>query len=149
MRCIHVRRETSASAEELFALLSDPATYRRLPGVKRAELVRPGKDTLHGVGALRRIWIGPFKFEEEITHSEPGVRLDYRVVASQPPLDHEGGTLRFASTGNGCVVDWSSTYRVPIPILGRVLEVVGGWRMRRAFDDAIRIAGELCPHRAS
>lgn len=45
-------------------------------------------------------------------------------------------------------VVWTSTYRVPIPILGRLPERVGGRRMARAFDDAIRIAGELArvPH---
>ena len=127
----------------MFALLSDPATYLRFPGVRRAELIRPGTETRFGVGALRRIWIGSFRFEEVITRYEPGERLDYRVITSRPPLEHEGGTIRFTSTATGCVVEWTSAYRVPVPIVGRLFEILGGRRMRRAFDDAIRIAAEL------
>lgn len=147
MRTIRVRRETGASPDVLFALLADPATYRHFPGVTVAELVRPGKGSPFDVGAVRRIGVGPFRFEEEITRSEPGVRLDYRIVSSRPPLDHEGGTLLFTRTPSGCVVDWSSTYSVPVPVIGPLLAILGGWRMRRAFDDAIRLAAELAQTR--
>lgn len=147
MHRISVRRETTASARALFALLSEPSTYLRFPGVKRAELVRPGTETPNGVGALRRIWIGMFRYEEVITRSEPGVQLDYLVVTSRPPLEHKGGTIRFTPTATGCVVEWTSTYRVPIPIVGRLFGMVGGWRMAKAFDDAIRVAGEIASAR--
>ena len=143
MHTITVRRTVPASAEEMYDLLVDPTSYVRFPGVTVGELIRPGADDRLGVGAVRRIHISGLRYDEEIVVAEPGHRFCYRVIASRPALEHEMGTVSFEPTADGCSVTWTTTYRVPVPILGPVLARLGGRRMRRAFDDSIRISGEL------
>lgn len=143
MHTITVRRTVAASAEEMYDLLVDPVTYRHFPGVSLAELVRPGDAEELGVGAVRRIHISVFRYDEEIVAADPGREFSYRVVASRPRLDHEIGTVRFESGADGCTVTWTTRYRVPVPVLGPLLARLGGRRMRRAFDDSIRVSGEL------
>lgn len=143
MHTIHVQRQTKADALRLFALLADPATYRQFPGVRSAELLQPGTTERHGVGALRRIIVGTFRFDEKITHHEPGTRLDYLIVDSSPRIDHQGGTIQFTPTAQGTAVEWTSTFRVPVPVLGHLTARFGARRMRKAFDDAIRVSEQL------
>jgi hypothetical protein len=130
-----------ADADEVYDRLVDPSTYLRFPGVRHAELLRPGTNSTYGVGAVRRIHVSGFRFDEEIVAADPGTSFSYRVVASRPPLDHELGTVAIEPGLAGCTVTWTTTYRVPVPVIGRLLARLGGPRMRRAFDDAIRIAG--------
>jgi hypothetical protein len=143
MHTIHVQRQTKADAARLFALLADPTSYREFPGVRSAELLQSGATERHGVGALRRIVVGTFRFDEKITHHEPGRRLDYQIVDSSPRIDHQGGTIRFTPTAEGTGVEWISTFRVPVPVLGHLIARFGGRRMRKAFDDAIRVCEQL------
>lgn len=147
MHTITVRRSVAAPPEVMFDLLADPTTYLRFPGVRVGELLRAGEAEPHGVGALRRIQIGSFRFDEEIVGAERGVFLEYRVIASRPRLEHERGRIELTPAPTGCAVRWTSTYRVPVPVVGRVIEHLGGRRMARAFDDAIRVSGEIATDR--
>jgi uncharacterized protein YndB with AHSA1/START domain len=143
MHTITVERVVAASPAAMYALLVDPTTYRKFPGVSLAELVRPGEADRFGVGAVRRIHISMFRYDEEIVAAEPDRGFSYRVVASRPRLEHELGTVRLEPEADGCRVTWATRYRVPVPVVGPLLARLGAGRMRRAFDDAIRISAEL------
>jgi uncharacterized protein YndB with AHSA1/START domain len=121
MPTVRAERTIEAPIEEVFDLLTDHAnydTYFRI--VRRAELLREGRPHPNGVGALRRVVIAPLVFEEEITAFERPVRMDYLIREINAPMEHEGGSMRFESTDTGTRVVWSSTYRVPLRLVGGV-----------------------------
>ena len=143
MRTIEVRRTVDAPAARVFDLLADPTTYPRFPGVRAARLARPGAGVPHGVGAIREIDLGPVRFTEEITGYDRPVRLDYVVIGSRPRSVHRGGTIVLHEDAGRTDVAWTSTFRIPLPVVGPVVTAIAARRLARAFDDAIRIAGEI------
>jgi uncharacterized protein YndB with AHSA1/START domain len=64
---IRIERRLDAPPDAVFAILADHARYDRFDGIRRSVLVSPGDPDPNGLGAVRRIWVGPLRFEEEIT----------------------------------------------------------------------------------
>jgi hypothetical protein len=93
---------------------------------------------------MRRIRVGPLRFDEEITAYEPGSRLDYLIVRLNVPFDHQGGSIRLRAEGGATQVDWTSTFRVPIPLVGglteRVWDPILTRGFRRVLEDVERMA---------
>ena len=63
MRTVRVERRIEAPAEEVFELLTDHAGYASFRGVRGAELVREGSPDPNGLGAMRRVSVGPVRFD--------------------------------------------------------------------------------------
>ena len=142
-RSIRVERRLDAPVEGVFEILADHAGYDRFGGIRRAELLRPGTSDRNGVGALRRVTIGPFTFDEEITAYEPPSRLDYLIVKLNLPYEHEGGSIRLGpADGGGTDAIWTSTFEIPIR-LGGVAERAFALVFARGFDKTLEKAGEL------
>jgi hypothetical protein len=59
MRTLTVIRSIPAPPERVFDLISDHAGYVRFRGIRRSELLREGRPPPNGVGAIRRVLIGP------------------------------------------------------------------------------------------
>jgi uncharacterized protein YndB with AHSA1/START domain len=143
MRSIHVTRTIPADPEPIFELLADHANYDRFRGINGSELLREGDPAPNGVGALRRIKVTPFRFDEEITAYEQPSRLDYLIVGINVPFDHQGGSIRLSPEADGTHVDWRSSYTVPTPVVGGVQERI--WRpvltrgFRRVLEDVERL----------
>lgn len=120
-KTIVVRRTIPAPIGDVFAVLSDHAGYTAFSGIKDARLLQAGKDNPNGLGAVRRIGLGGVWFEEEITAFDPPRRMDYKILRSRPPIEHELGSIRLQETEQGTAVTWTSTFRVRIPLIGRWL----------------------------
>jgi uncharacterized protein YndB with AHSA1/START domain len=146
MHSIHVTRTISAAPEGVFDLLADHANYDRFRPINGSELVREGDPPPNGVGALRRIRVRPFRFDEEITAYERPTRLDYLIVDLNVPFEHHGGSIRLSADGDRTDVDWRSTYTVPTPLVGGLQEIV--WKpvltrgFRRVLEDVERMLRE-------
>ena len=153
-RSIRVEKRLDAPPEALFEVLADHARYDRFDGVRRAEVIMPGDPAPNGLGAVRRIWIGPLRFEEEITAYEPPTRLDYLIVALRGvPFRHEGGSIRLSpGDGGGTDVLWTSSFEVPIPLVGGALDWPFKLRLERGFAQVLErsdeLASEATPARA-
>jgi uncharacterized protein YndB with AHSA1/START domain len=132
MRTVHVTRSIPAPAEYVFDLLADHADYDRFRGIRSSELIRAG-DPANGVGALRKVLIGPLRFEEEITAYERPSRLEYLIVRINAPLEHDGGRIHLAEKGGWTRVDWTSVFAVPTPLLGGIQERVWATALTRGF----------------
>jgi uncharacterized protein YndB with AHSA1/START domain len=145
MRTIHVTRTIPAPAETVFDRLADHANYDRFRPIHASELVREGDPAPNGVGALRRIKVRPLVFEEEITAYERPSRLDYLIVKLNFPFDHHGGSIRLTPDGEGTHVDWRSSFTVPVPVVGRAIEIPWEITLRRGFrqvlEDVERMVG--------
>jgi uncharacterized protein YndB with AHSA1/START domain len=133
MRTVHVTRTIAAPAEDVFDLLADHARYDRFRGIRGSDLLSEGNPPPNGVGAMRRVLIGPLRFDEEITGYERPRKLDYLIVNINSPLEHKGGHIRLSEEGGSTTVEWRSEFRVPVPVVGPAVEL--GWfiALRRGF----------------
>jgi uncharacterized protein YndB with AHSA1/START domain len=133
MKSVQVTRTIPAPADQVFDLLADHAHYDRFRGIRGSELLREGEPAPNGVGAMRRVLIGPLTFDEEVTGYERPSQLEYLIVRLNVPFEHEGGRIRLSEDGSATRVEWRSSFRVPVPILGAAIEVPWFIALRRGF----------------
>lgn len=138
MRTITVQRTINAPIEKVFDLLADHGNYKDFPGIRDSKLVRAGTAERNGVGAVREIDAGKAWFQEEITAFERPRRLDYRIVKSRPPLEHQGGSVRLEPAGAGCAVTWTTTVGVKIPLIGGLLDRLLAPQLERGLAGTLK-----------
>lgn len=122
MVAIHVDMTIAAPAERVFDWLADPANLAVAPLVLRARYATGSP--VPGLGAVREVvGVGTW-FREVITAYDRPRSYSYRIVASFPPFNHDGGTLAFTASGDGTRVDWRSDYTHPAWVGGKLLEAL-------------------------
>lgn len=153
MSTVRVERTIPAPIEDVFAVLSDHAGYTGFRGITEAELLERGSPEPNGLGALRRIKSPLFEFEEEITHFEAPTRFDYLIRKVNIPLEHDGGSLSFEERDGGTHVDWVSSWKIAVPVVGGALGPLSVVLIRAAFKEMLRgtekrvASGEPAPAR--
>jgi uncharacterized protein YndB with AHSA1/START domain len=133
VRTVRVQKAIEAPAEAIFDLISDHAGYRRFRGISDSRLVREGAPPPNGVGAMRWVRTGLLRFEEEIVAYERPRRMDYVIKKINSPLEHELGSIRLTPVDGRTEAEWTSTFRVPVPVLGRAMESVWAIGLARGF----------------
>jgi uncharacterized protein YndB with AHSA1/START domain len=143
MATVRVERGIEAQPEQVFDLITDHANYDRFRGIHGSELLREGDPAPNGLGAIRRVVSRPFRFEEEITAFERPTRMDYLITRINAPLEHQGASIRLSEDRGRTIVDWTSSFRVPTPLVGGIQERIWvlalGRGFRRVLDDVERI----------
>lgn len=111
----------------VFALLEDGSRWSEWAGalVPRSSWAVPGSP-VGGVGAVRKLGIGPFASLERITEHVPGSRLAYEVVSWQPYRDYRS-TVDLTPNGAGTHIRWASSFRPVVPGTGWLLR----WGLHR------------------
>jgi uncharacterized protein YndB with AHSA1/START domain len=143
-RSIRVERRLDAPPEAVFEVLADHARYNRFDGIRRAELVEPGDPDPNGLGAVRWLWLGPLRFEEEITAFDPPRRLDYLIRQVKGlPFRHEGGNIRLEPDGPGTNAVWTSSFEIPVPVVGGAMDRVFKSQLERGFARVLERSAEL------
>jgi uncharacterized protein YndB with AHSA1/START domain len=143
-RSIRIERRLDAPPDAVFAILADHARYDRFDGIRRSVLVNPGDPDPNGLGAVRRIWVGPLRFEEEITAFEPPRRLDYLIRDVKPlPIRHEGASIRLQADGAGTHAVWTSSFEIPTPVIGRAMDRNLQGQFKRGFAHMLERSAEL------
>jgi hypothetical protein len=123
------------------------ARYDRFDGIRRSELVKPGDPDPNGLGAVRWVWIGPLRFEEEITAFAPPSRLDYLIRDVKTlPFRHEGGNIPLRPDGTGSRACGTSSFKIPIPLIGGALDRIFSLRLERGFGHVLERSAELSTH---
>jgi Polyketide cyclase / dehydrase and lipid transport len=130
MTTIRVERTLQAPIERVFEVLTDHANYDRFRGIRGSGLLRKGESDPNGVGALRKVDVPPLHFEEEVNL----------------PFEHEGGSIRLEPRDGTTHALWTSTYRVPTPVVGGLLALPLHFALRRGFnrvlEDTERMASD-------
>lgn len=138
MQTIIVQRVIPASPEKVFDVLSDHANYKSFPGVKDSYLTSEGKPHQNGVGAVRHIVTPGIWFDEQITHFDRPKRFDYRIIRSNVPLEHQGGSVRLEAVGTGTKVTWTTVMRVKLPLVGGLLTKLAAGKLGQAFGGMLK-----------
>jgi uncharacterized protein YndB with AHSA1/START domain len=131
MVALHVERTIAAAPEQVFDWLAEPTNLAAAPLVLKAGYAKgsPGP----GAGAVREVvGVGTW-FREEFTAYDRPRSYSYLILRSFPPLNHEGGTLTFAPSGDGTRVDWLSNYTHPAWAGGKLMEPVSLRLLRSSF----------------
>jgi uncharacterized protein YndB with AHSA1/START domain len=143
-RSIRVERRLDAPPEGVFENLADHARYDRFDGIRRSVLAERGNPEPNGLGAVRWLWVGPLRFEEEITAFEPPSRLDYLITDVKAlPFRHEGGSIRLEPDGTGTRAVWTSSFEIPIPLIGSAMDRVFKGQLERGFGRLLEQSAEL------
>lgn len=143
MSTIRVERQLEAPIEGVFEILTDHAAYDRFRGIRYAELLRPGDSERNGVGALRRIKLGPLDFEEEITAFERPTRMDYVIRKLNVPFEHDGGSIRLEPRDGGTHALWTSTFRIPVAVIGGPSEAAIKTALGNGFARLLKASARL------
>lgn len=146
MHTVTVTRTIDAPIERVFALLADGPGYKQIAprAMRSATLVRPGVTEKFGVGALREFDARIFWFREEITGFDAPNRIDYIIRASRPHMEHQGGSFQLDTTPSGTHVTWTSTYRLPTPLIGGLAEKMVAGPISLAFATFLRGVDAAC-----
>jgi uncharacterized protein YndB with AHSA1/START domain len=147
-RSIRVERRLDAPPDAVFEIVADHARYDRFDGIRRSELVERGDPDPNGLGAVRWLWLGPLRFEEEVTAFDPPRRLDYLIRdVKRLPFRHEGGSIRFEPDGTGTKAVWTSSFEIPIPVIGGALDRAFKPQLERGFARLLERSDELSTQR--
>lgn len=133
MHKIHVSRTYNKDRETVFKIISDHVTFLSGGGLT-CELVKQGTQNNNGDGAIRRIVMPKFTFEERIYDYKPNLHFAYQIIKTIPkqPLIHEKGWLDFTLIDGKTRVDWYSNFTITTPIVGRLV----GWFVKRQMAEA-------------
>jgi hypothetical protein len=81
---------------------------------------------------------------EEITAFDPPRAYEYRIVEATVPIAHELGRIALHASGDTTRVEWTSRFRVALPVVGGLLGPVFRWQLGRAFAEILAtVAGEV------
>lgn len=123
MQHVRVEKILKKPIEAVFECLADHEGYARFPGVSKSTLLQPGHSEKNGVGAKRRIKAGAATIDEDIVGFERPTLLEYRITRAFPLIiDHQLGRVTLEAHPQGTKAVWTSDFRVPVPLLGGLLE---------------------------
>ena len=122
MQTVTVQRTIAAPIEDVFDWLSDSSNYTASPLVLSERVARPGQGARYGRGAIREITTVLAFFREEITAYDRPHEFRYLIRKALPPLRHHGGRIALREAPAGTEVTWTSTFALPVPVAGSVLE---------------------------
>lgn len=134
MKTIRVEATIHAPVEAVFDLITDHARYRELPNVSDSSLLRRGQTDENGTGAVREIRSNGLRFEEEITAFERPSYFEYRIIKSTLPIRHDGGRMTFTAVDGGTHIEWVTTFRLKIPVIGGLATLPAARSLDKAFS---------------
>jgi carbon monoxide dehydrogenase subunit G len=152
MPTVRVEEIVDVAREAVFAVLTDHEGFGRFPGIKKCELIRAGDHERNGLGALRRVYLGGLVvLDEEIVAYDAPASYEYRIRQARPlRMLHELGRVELESLGaHRTKVVWTSTFRFPLPILGKTIGKRAAAQVTRGFSAAIRKSATLAVEQAA
>ncbi|WP_109507861.1 SRPBCC family protein [Nocardioides speluncae] len=123
-----VNRTSSAPASTLFGLVADGSRWSEWAGplIPSSSWARRGALEDAGVGAVRKLGVGPLGVKEETTAYEQdavgGYRHAYKLLGLAPISGYHA-EVRFAPTADGRTeISWRGEFTERVPGTGRIFE---------------------------
>lgn len=130
---IHVRASAVSSArpEEIYSLLVNSATYPLWSMIRYYESLRPGREGLHDVGALRLFRTNAITvMREEVTEVALNARVGYTLLSGFPLLEYRSQTT-LEKTDSGTRIVWESSFYPKYPLTAWYWRRLMAWVLRR------------------
>jgi len=113
-------RRSSASPEVIWPLVAEAERWKDWSFLTRSFLLRPGRPQPDGVGALRRLAVGPFGSSEEVVVFEPPRHLGY-VGRRGLPVRSYRADVTLEPEGTGTSVRWAGSLDPLVPGTGALV----------------------------
>ena len=108
---------SAAPPAELWPLIAEVERWKQWSFLTRSHLLRPGSPDPDGVGALRRLAVGPFGSSEEVVAFEPPSHFAY-VARKGMPVRHYRADVHFEPDGDGTRLTWQGVLEPLVPGTG-------------------------------
>jgi len=112
-----------ASPDAVFAVLADVPRWQEWAGpvVPRSSYEREGVAEPGGLGAIRRLGVGPLSSREEIVAYEPPRHLGYVLLNGRKRHDYRADVELESLPDGGTRIVWIGSFRPPIPGTGPLM----------------------------
>jgi hypothetical protein len=141
MRNVRVNIHIDAPIGRVFEAVSDHERFLSAADGTTTALLQPGSTERNGLGCVREVRVGRRAwYVEEITAWERPAYFEYTIRKASMPIDHRGSRLSFTAINGGTNVEWTSRFRVPIPIVGGILGAAGARLYSKAFTNLLNAA---------
>jgi uncharacterized protein YndB with AHSA1/START domain len=107
-----------APAERVWEAIADHEALARFASITSVRLLRPGHSERNGEGARREVYLDRARYVEDIVRFEPPRTMEYKMVDSSLPLEHDIGRITLVPRGDGTEIHWTTRFRVKVPIIG-------------------------------
>lgn len=106
---ININQTFDAPISQVFAVLSDHNQLSGALGVP-VKRIKDGKDSVNGVGSVRRLGPAPIGTQETVVALEPNRLIEYKITKYGGPIHNHHGKQTFSETDAGCVLTWNITF---------------------------------------
>ncbi|MBA0127498.1 SRPBCC family protein [Haloechinothrix sp. YIM 98757] len=115
-----VRRTSSADPATLFGLLSDGSRWSEWakPIVPTSSLVTQGDPAPGGVGAIRKLGLGPLGLREQTVAHEQDKLHGYVLLTPSPMRDYRGDVQLSPRADGGTDITWTGSFTERLPGTG-------------------------------
>jgi len=127
-----------ATREQVFAVLADVPRWHEWagPAVPASSYAREGADAPGGLGAIRKLGMGPLSSLEEIVAYDPPEHLAYVLLTGQRWHRYQADVHLHALANGGTRIVWTGRFQVPRglqgPLTAAFRRLVGGFAHRLA-----------------
>lgn len=102
--------------------LADASTWSTWSNLTTAELEQAGDEERDGVGAIRRLGVGPGVSREQIVVYDPPHHLAYTLLSGMP-VDGYRADVHLRPDGDGTLIEWRSSFTPRWPGTGALVRV--------------------------
>lgn len=119
-----VERSSKASAEKLFALVSDGSRWPEWTGklVGSGSMVVKGDPTPAGIGAVRKLGVGPVGVREKTTAYEQDRLHGYTLLTPGPIKNYHAQVRLTPREDGGTDLNWTGSFDEAIPGTRKVVQ---------------------------
>jgi uncharacterized protein YndB with AHSA1/START domain len=136
-----------APPEMVWPLLAEVERWKQWSFLTRSFLLRAGAPEPDGVGALRRLAVGPFGSSEEVVAFEPPRHFSYEARRGMPARRYRA-EVTLTPEGDGTRITWAGTMDPVLPGTGALSLAYARAFVRRFVSALSRYAdGEAGAHR--
>jgi len=130
---------TAAPPEVVWPLVAEVERWKEWSFLTRTFLKQPGSPDPNGVGALRRLAVGPFGSSEEVVAFEPPRHLGYVARRGMPARNYRADVV-LDPEGSGTRITWSGTMDPLVPGTGPLAVAYARSFVRRFLAGLTRYA---------
>lgn len=133
-----------AEPETLWPLVAEVERWKQWSFLTRTYLLRPGSPEANGVGALRRLAVGPFGSTEEVVVFEPPRHLAYESRRGMP-AKHYRADVVLEEEPSGTRIEWSGSLEPLVPGTGPLVVAYARSFVSRFLHAVVRYAERGAP----